>query len=347
MKAAVYHAPLDVRVQEWCDPGAPGPGEVQLEVLRASICGTDVEEYLHGPRFIPLTRAHPATNHVGPLALGHEILGRVCERGANVTELSVGDRVAPGSGVACGNCEWCRASRSNLCASYHTIGLHRDGGLAERVNVPARICRRVARLCRDDVAVLAQPLAVALHALRGASADVNTTLVITGIGGVGSLVVAAAAARGIPVIAVDVDPTRLQVAQALGAQQAVDASGEDPVAAVMRATEGHGAEVVIEASGTPSGLAASFASVRRGGHVRLVGLQRESQPIDITRLVLNEVCISTSKVHVCDVDLPDALALLETRDLSPVLDDVIGLDDVVEGGLERLARGEARGKIVV
>jgi (R,R)-butanediol dehydrogenase/meso-butanediol dehydrogenase/diacetyl reductase len=62
---------------------------------------------------------------------------------------------------------------------------------------------------------------------------------------------------------------------------------------------------------------------------------------------LNEVCISTSKVHVCDVDLPDALALLETRDLSPVLDDVIGLDDVVEGGLERLARGEARGKIVV
>jgi (R,R)-butanediol dehydrogenase/meso-butanediol dehydrogenase/diacetyl reductase len=345
--AAVYFGQRDVRVQEWLDPPPPGVDDIQLEILRAAICGTDVDEFTGGPRLVPLHKPHLASGHVGPLVLGHEMVGKVVAVGAEVEGITVGDRVVPGSGVWCGRCRWCSAGRTNLCAGYYTVGLHVDGGLAERVNVPARICL-LAGTCPDDVAVMAQPLAVALHAMRGTGVRPGMSAAVIGAGGIGSLVIAACAVRGINPIAVDVSAARLRTAERLGASLLVDSTNED-AAATVRQTTGEGVDIVIECSGSAAGLDVAMKSVCRGGLIQLVGLHRDATPLDLTRLVLDEIRISTSKVHICEQDLPAALTILQTYPhiASETLHAVIDLPDVVSAGLTRMAAGEVTGKILV
>src|SRR6478752_585179 len=148
MKAAVFHGPHDVRIEEVSDPGAPGVDEVVLEVIRAAICGTDAAEWDHGP-----VLCRPG------VVLGHEFVGRVADLGEAVTTLSVGDRVVSGAGISCGHCFWCLRRRTNLCAEYRTLGLQLDGGLADYVTAPASTCRSVPEACSDDAAAMAQPVA--------------------------------------------------------------------------------------------------------------------------------------------------------------------------------------------
>ncbi|WP_415947270.1 zinc-dependent alcohol dehydrogenase [Streptomyces sp. KLOTTS4A1] len=349
MKAAVFHGRRDIRVQDWPDPPDPGPGEIQLEVVRAGICGTDVEEFATGPHLIPLTAPHFASGHQGPLVIGHEMVGRVVAAGPGVDSFRPGDLVVPGSGVSCGECRWCLAGRTNVCARYYTLGLHVDGGLAERVNVPARISRPVGGL-DPDVAIMAQPLAVALRAVRGITTEPGSrTVVVIGLGSIGALAVAACAARGVETIGVDVTPGRLETGRRAGAGLLVDASRENASDVIRAATRGHGADVVIEASGATAGLATAMNAVCRGGHVRLVGLHRDPSPLDLTRLVLEEITLDTSKVHICDQDLPEALALLDAHPeiATTALDDVIALDRLVPDGFVRVERGDVAGKVVV
>ena len=346
--AAVYHGRRDVRIQEWPDPPPPSAQEIQLEILRASVCGTDVDEFVSGPHLIPLRSPHPVSGHVGPLVLGHEMVGRVAAVGADVKGFSIGDVVAPGSGVSCGTCAWCLVGRTNLCSAYYTVGLHADGGLAERVNVPARISRSVGSV-PVDVAIMAQPLAVALHAVRGAGAVPGAVVAVVGLGGIGSLTVAACTAWGIDTVGVDISASRLETARRNGCSVLVDATREDPVTGIRRATGGRGADIVIETSGVPEGLRTAMNAVSRGGHIRLVGLHRDPSPLDLSRLVLDEIRISTSKVHICDQDLPEALTLLEKHPeiASSSVGAVIALEDIVPAGLARLAAGEVGGKVVV
>src|SRR5258706_9808576 len=140
MKAAVYHGPLDVRVEEVPEPGSPGPDEVVVAPLVGSLCGTDVSEFLAGPKRIPLHHAHPVSGHQGPVVLGHEFMGIVVEVGAAVTDLHVGLRVVPGAGMWCGSCQLCLTGRTNICERAVLYGIHTHGGLAERVKVPASMC---------------------------------------------------------------------------------------------------------------------------------------------------------------------------------------------------------------
>ena len=338
MKAAVFHGPRDIRIADVAAPAAPRRGDVVLEVARAAICGTDSSEWRHGPLL-----ARP------PVVLGHEFVGRVAAVGPDVDGLAVGDRVVSGAGVSCGECEWCRDGRTNLCASYRTLGLHVDGGLAELVVTPASICREVPDGVTDDAAAMAQPLAVALHAARRAGVTAGESCAVIGVGGIGAFIVAGAAAReASPLIAVDLAEHRLATARRLGAHVTIDARDVDLAGAIIEATGGEGAHVVIEASGAPHAPAAALAAARRGGRVLLVGLQAEPRTLDLLGFAVREVDVLTTLAHVCDVDLPEALALLDGHDIAPaVLDRVIGLDELVEEGIRPLAEGAARGKIVV
>lgn len=338
MKAAVFHGAGDIRIDEVAEPSTPVDGDVLVQVTRAAICGTDSSEWLHGPLL-----ARP------PVILGHEFVGRVAALGPDVEALAVGDRVVSGAGVSCGVCEWCRAGRTNLCAHYRTLGLHVDGGLAELVSTPASICRKVPDGLPDDAAAMAQPLAVALHAVRRAGVAPGESCAVIGVGGIGAFIVAAAASRGAaPLIAADLAEHRLQTARRLGADVAIDARDVDLTQAIVEATGGDGAHVVIEASGAPHVPAAALAAARRGGRVLLVGLQSAPRELDLLAFAVREVDVLTTLAHVCDVDLPEALQLLNDQEVAPVvLDRVIGLDALVEEGVRPLAEGTARGKIVV
>ncbi|MEU6602563.1 zinc-dependent alcohol dehydrogenase [Streptomyces flaveolus] len=347
MRAAVYHGAHDVRIERRPVPQA-GPGEVLLRVTRSGICGTDATEYRNGPGLFPVRRKHPVSGHQGPLVMGHEFIGEAAAGGAGAEDL-VGRRLASGAGVSCGSCPWCRAGRTNLCASYWTLGLNADGGLAEYVAVPASTCLPIPDGCGDDSAGLAQPLGVGLHAARRSGARPGETVVLIGAGAIGSFILCGLAAHGVDrIIALDVDDARLATARALGASDAVNVAGDDPVEVVADLTGAEGTQVVIEASGVPGSAQRAMRMAARGGRVLLVGLAHAPQELDLAEATLREVDLLTTVAHVCGDDIPEALRLLtDGRIAQHLLDRVIGLDALVDEGLEPLAAGRAAGKILV
>jgi (R,R)-butanediol dehydrogenase/meso-butanediol dehydrogenase/diacetyl reductase len=349
MKALVLHAAGDARIEDRPDPEPPGPGDVLLRVVRAGLCGTDASEYSAGPVMTPLQKRHPASGVQGPVVLGHEFIGVIEEIGSAVDRLTVGDRVAAGAGVWCGDCDWCRRGQTNLCASYWTYGLSADGGLTQRITVPAAMLHPVATGVSDDNAALAQPLAVGLHAVSRSRIRPDDVVVVHGAGAIGSFIVAGAAAAGAgAVVAVDVDPGRLDVATTLGATHTVDARDGDPVDVVRELTGSALADVSIEASGLADGMSRVQRLTRRGGTVLLVGLPKKPVSFDAVDLILREIDVMTTVAHVCDANLPAALALLAERDLAErLVEKVVPLERAVEEGLVPLAQGMAKGKLLV
>ncbi len=349
MKAAVYHGKEDVRIESVDEPAGPGPDDVIVQVARATICGTDVNEFVRGASVIPLERRHPASGHVGPLVIGHEFMGRVVAGGRGVTALAEGDRVACGAGISCGSCAWCRSGRTNLCATYVTVGIQRDGGLAELVRAPASTYRPVPEDCTDDAAALSQPLSIALHALDRADPLPAETLVVIGAGGIGAFVIAAARSRGIErIVAVDISATRLARAEQVGATDLLDALKVDAVESLRELTGGIGADVVIEASGAPTSLGTALAATRRGGRVLMLGTPPTKAELDVKDAVLREVELRTAVAHICDHDLPVALEMLRGGALAAALTDrTVPLDRLVPDGLQALAAGTVEGKILV
>jgi threonine dehydrogenase-like Zn-dependent dehydrogenase len=349
MRAAVFHGAGDVRIESVAAPGDPGPGQVLIAPSMAAICGTDASEYAHGPHMIPLRARHPGSGHLGPLVIGHEFVGTVEAVGDGVEGIAIGDRVVSGAGVSCGECAWCRAGRTNLCASYYTLGLNAPGGLAEQVISPASICVAVPDAVADEGAAMAQPLAVAIHALDRGGVGPGMTVAVLGIGGIGGFLIGAASTRELRrLIAVDVDPAKLAPAGSLGADEAIDARSGDVAAAIFAATDGEGADVVIEASGVPANPSTAIHAARRGGRVVIVGLQADPPPVDIFDAALREVDLIATVAHICDSNLPESLRVLAQTGLAgEVLGEVVPMSRLVEDAIAPLAEGRAPGKMVV
>ena len=338
MRAAVYRGPGELAIEEVPDPGPPQTGEARVAVRRAAVCGTDSSEWEHGPMLT-----------VPPVILGHEFAGVVDAVGADVEGFAPGDRVVTGAGISCGACRWCEEGRTNLCADYHTLGLHVDGGLAAFVNVPQATLRHVPDHVSDDAAALAQPLSVAIHAVRRSSVRPGQSCVVIGAGGIGAFIVGAARARGIdPLVAIDIDDERLETAARLGATAIHNADGQDLSAVIGQASGPDGPDVIIEASGAPHAPAAAFEAVRRGGRVLIVGLQGAPREIDLFSVTVREIEVTTTLAHVIGEDLDEALEVLGSSNIEKVvIDKRIPLDSLVDEAIRPLSEGTAKGKIIV
>lgn len=345
MKAGVLHAPHDLRVEQRPEPQFTAD-DVVIEVRYNGLCGTDATEFAKGPMLTPLNVRHPGSGHVGPTTLGHEFIGTVVDAGANVRH-RIGERVACGAGISCGRCAWCAAGRTNLCERYYTLGLSTHGGLAEFVAAPSGICVPIPTSCADENAAIAQPLAVGIHSVRRAHVAPGNSVVILGAGAIGSFIIAALSGHDGEVIAMDIDQTRLDTATKLGATRTHLISPDATPADIADLVPG-GAHVVFETSGVVGAAERAFATAIRGGRVVLVGLTNVPQSLTLAGIVIREVDVATTLAHVCSTDIPEALALLDRLDLTPILPvRVIGLDNVVADGLEPLATGRAGGKILV
>ncbi len=338
MRAAVYRGRGSLSIEDVGRPAEPAEDEVQVKVTRAAVCGTDSAEWDHGPVLA-----------VPPVILGHEFTGEIVTIGSAVSGFQEGDRVVSGAGVSCGKCEWCRAGRTNLCSSYYTLGLHVDGGLAEYVNVPASTIIAVPDDVSNDAAAVAQPQAVAMHAVRRSGVKPGETLAVIGAGGIGAFIIAAARALDVGnLIAVDIDAARLETASKLGASKTIDVSDRDLVEAIQASSGSDGPHVIIEATGAAHAPAAAFQTVRRGGRVLLVGLHDAPREVDLLSLIVREIDVTTTLAHVLAEDLADSLEVLRTTDVfNIVLDKVIGLDELLNEGILPLAQKRAKGKIVV
>ncbi len=338
MRAAVYRGPGDLSIEDVPRPPEPGPGEVQIRVTRAAVCGTDSAEWDHGPL---LTRP--------PVILGHEFTGEVLATGPDVADWTSGDRVVSGAGVSCGRCDWCQVGKTNLCQDYFTLGLHVDGGLAEYVNAPASTLVRVPDDLSDDAAALAQPLAVAMHAVRRSGVKSDEKCVVIGTGGIGAFIVAAVRAAGVTdLVAIDIDDGRLHTATRLGASATVNAMGLDLGDVVAGATAPNGAHVIIEASGAPHAPAAAFRAARRGGRVVLVGLQAAPREVDLFSLTIREVDVIGTLAHVLAEDLSESLEVLRSSNVFEVVaEKTVPLALLLDQAIIPLAERRARGKIIM
>lgn len=352
MKAAVYHGPLDVRVEEVAEPGPPGPDEVLVAPRVGSLCGTDVTEFLVGPKRIPLHQVHPVSGHRGPVVLGHEFMGIVVEVGAAVTDLYVGQQVVPGAGRWCGSCRLCLTGRTNICERAVLYGIHTHGGLAERVKVPASMCAAVPETCSDEAAALAQPCAVAIHALDRIGIEPDLHVALFGVGGIGSFLLAAllAATQGVlSLIVVEMDKRKRYLTERLGASTcAFIISDELTETTIRELTGGSGVDLAIEASGSPTAMQQALSVVQSGGTLLQVGIPTGRVALPLGLVVPREVSIVTTNGMLCDVDLPLALELLSRTDFATrITDRIIPLDALVEEGLEPLALHEVLGKVLV
>jgi len=180
MKAAVYYGPGDVRIEDVREPEPPGPAEVVIQVKMGSLCGTDASQY-KAATMVPLDGPHRVSGHSGPVILGHEVVGVVVARGSEVTHLEIGQRVVPGAGWWCGECPRCKEGRINICENYYLYGIHANGGLAEFARFPAQMSMPVPPECSDEAAAMAQPCAVALHALARGRIAIDQTVAASGI----------------------------------------------------------------------------------------------------------------------------------------------------------------------
>ena len=343
MRAAVYHGSHDIRVEDLEVPD-PGPGELLIEVHAAGICGTDASEWSHGPTMFPILTRNARSGHLGPMVPGHEFGGRVAARGQGVEGFPDDAIVASGAGISCGTCPACTQMRTNFCEQYFTVGLQRNGALAQYVTVPASICLPVEQHgLGDDGAALVQPMSVAVHALRQGSPHPSDTVVVIGIGGVGAFLVYAAVEMGLRVVAADLAAERLDIARALGAAGTVEVDRDvDLASQLLRALE-EPAVVAYEVTGVAEALQAALAIVEPRGRVVAVGLGVKPVPVDVRSLTLREVSLVGTNAHVFGADFAEAARLVGRRpggwgDVAPV---ALPLDALVPRGLQPMVDGRA------
>ncbi len=249
----------------------PGKGEVLIAVRHAGVCGTD----LHIADWDPWAQGRIKP----PIVVGHEFAGEIQGLGDGVTGLRIGQLVTAEGHIVCGHCLQCRTGNSHICKNTRIIGVDRDGAFAEYIVMPTTNVLTLSGI-PTEVGAIMDPMGNAFHTVLTAEIP-GSTVFIVGCGPIGCFAVGIARAAGATkVIASDVNPKRLALAEKMGANVVINAAKEDVVRTVITETDGEGADVVCEMSGVPSALHQAFASVRLGGRVQLLGIPKGDVPIN-------------------------------------------------------------------
>lgn len=268
MLAARLHTPAKpLPVEELPLPDIAGD-EVLVRVLACGVCGSDLHMW-RGT--LPVRQT--------PIVLGHEIAGTVAHVGPECGDWSEGDAVIVRAGAGCGECAYCRDGRDNLCPQQKVLGMDLDGGFAQYVKAPARSLAPLPEgIPFETGAILSDAVATPYHALAGRGRlQTGESVAVFGCGGLGTHAVLLARLLGADtVIAVDVRAGPLVRARALGADEVVNASQDDPAKAIRRRT-GDGVDLAVECVGRPESIAQAVRSLRPGGRAVVVGMG--NQPI--------------------------------------------------------------------
>lgn len=343
MKAALWYGRKDVRVETVPDP-TPSVDDVVVRVDWCGICGTDVSEYLYGPIWIPAGEPHTITGAKAPVIMGHEFSGEIMATGANVSNLSVGDRVGVDTILFCGSCYWCLRHEHTLCPDIGVLGLHGDGGLAEYCVAPAYMCLPIRDGLTPESAPLAETLSVVVRAFRKGHMTVGASVAIIGAGPVGLMAVQMARVAGARAIyVVELSEIRRKKALELGADAAFDPDQVDVLEEILALTRGIGVDLALECAGGQDTVKMAVALARRGGRAALVAFPKKSTPFDFNDVVSTEKEIVGCMSHVYDEDYASAIRLMSDGriEAESVISHRIPLSDVVSGGFERLAKEQA------
>ncbi|MGV9103217.1 MAG: zinc-dependent alcohol dehydrogenase [Promethearchaeia archaeon] len=290
MKAAVFHGPRDIRIENLEAP-SPKPDWVVVKVKAAGICGSDLHLYKEETSI-----GIQSVIGEGKYVPGHEFAGTVEATGENVHELEKGDRIVVEPIVGCGRCKWCRTGSYNLCTDYKLIGFYYLGGFAEYCAVPAEKCFKVPEHISLQEAATADCIAVAEHAIRKAGVSNEDDVVIIGAGSIGLFAVQAAKAAGArEVYAVGTHEFQVTAAEEIGAATAINARKEDPVERILAITDGDGVDKAIEAvGGKTTVINDAINMLRPQGTLVVTGIFVEPIETDLFGLLTKELNVTTA-----------------------------------------------------
>ena len=268
MKAAVLEGERQLVYRDVQDP-VSADGEVLLEIRASAVCGSDIHRYLRGHRTYPMI-------------LGHEASGIVTAVGPGVESSLVGRHAALVPLVPCHVCAQCRAGRFSACVAYSFIGSRRDGAFAQLVALPATNLLLVPDDLPFEAAALIEPSTVARHMLDLGRFQPGDAAVVFGAGSIGLMLVQWLRIAGARlIVATDLVTGNREAARALGAHVTLDPAHDDVPAEVLRLTDG-GADLVLEATGSPAALAQTIEVARPRGAIVLGGNQPPDASLPMT-----------------------------------------------------------------
>lgn len=268
MEGLVIHAPRDLRVEQLPTPEL-APDQLRLRVRRGGICGSDLHYYQHG--------GFGTVRIQEPMVLGHEVAGVIEAVGSSVRTFAPGDRIAVSPSRPCGLCRYCQQGLQNHCLDMRYYGSamrtpHVQGAFRQELVIETHQAHRLADSVSDEVGSMAEPLSVALHAVRRAGPLLGKRVLVTGCGPIGALVIVAARCAGaLEIVASDVMPHPLTKALAVGADRAVNIAKEPQGLDAYMVDKGC-FDVLFEASGNGRALTGALAALRPRAVIVQIGL---------------------------------------------------------------------------
>lgn len=262
----------------------PGENEILLKINYIGFCGSDLSTYLG---------KNPMVNY--PRIPGHEVSATIEEIGRHVPE-----KFKPGQPATvvpytnCGHCQACKQKKYNACRYNETLGVQRDGAMAEYISVPWQKVMVDWELSNTQLA-LVEPLTVGFHAVDNIGVTDIDTVVVFGCGMIGSGAIIRSHLRGASVIAIDIDDSKLEVAKALGAQYQINSKKQNIHEELNKITDGNGPSVTIEAAGNPLTYQAAIEEVSFAGRVVCIGYTKEDVPLPTRLWVQKELEIRGSR----------------------------------------------------
>ncbi|MEV2238316.1 alcohol dehydrogenase catalytic domain-containing protein [Micromonospora sp. NPDC049891] len=297
MKAVVYRGARHLGVEER-EPVAPGRGEVRISVAYTGICGTDLHIY-HGDM----------DSRVGAAAIiGHEMSGRIAALGEDVTGWSVGQPVTVLPTRWCGRCAACRRGNSHICLAMNFLGIDSPGAMQSSWNVPAELVLPLPEELPLDQGALVEPVAVAVHDVRRGKVASGDHVVVVGGGPIGVLIGTVAQGQGARVLLVEPEPTRRAVAGEVGIE-AVDPGTVDVAAFVADRTDGAGADVAFEVSGSAAGVGTAVDVLTARGRLVMVAIHPRPREVNLHRFFWRELELLGARLYQRD-DMAEAIRLV-------------------------------------
>lgn len=288
MKAIVYYAPGDVRMEEIPVPGC-GNDELRVKIDACAVCGTDLKAFKSGN---PRIKA--------PQVMGHEFTGLVEMIGENVKYFSIGERIVMATSVSCGKCFYCQQGWNNLCADVAPMGFSYPGGMAEYVVIPEKAIRnghvvKVPAGVKPEHAALAEPLSCAVNSLQNCNIKQGDTVLIIGAGPMGIMNACVARELGAgKIILAELNDRRLAQSDGFGIDILVNPVRQDLKETVMAATNGLGVDVAIVAAPAAAPQEQALELVRKRGTVCLFA----SLPVGKSMLSLDSRTIHYGELRV-------------------------------------------------
>jgi 2-desacetyl-2-hydroxyethyl bacteriochlorophyllide A dehydrogenase len=335
MKAAFYmgNATMKTAPQAAVEPA---PGMAQIKVAYCGICGTDLHVF-HGNMD---KRVHI------PQILGHEMSGTISALGAGVEGFAIGDRVTVMPLDPCNNCPACKAGHTHICHNLKFLGIDTPGAMQTCWTIPAHTLHRLPASLSMSHAALIEPLSVACHDVRLGAVAEGEYVVVLGGGPIGTLVALVAKSRGARVLVSEINPHRLKLLEELGLE-AINPQQANVVEHVTARTNGAGADVLFEVSGSQGGAELMTNLMRTRGRIVVVAIFAQPPKVDFFRFFWRELQLRGARVYEHqDFEAAIQMAAAGSVPLARLITHTLPMEEV-ETGFHFLESGGAEMKVLI